>query len=198
MKRSQSVLLPVFLLLLLSFAVCAAAQIDPILLNKDNTTVAVCNDEFFITVDGDAVISATLGTSTAKAGQLFLILNVKVLFLYDDFWDDGFNQETFTITHGDPGDPWVGSLDVNVTNNNLNHKNYDLISDTLVPPAYKTYRLVFSIPDTLTDKNNWMLHFTPIQDIMDEEVDDWDFDVEVSSGTGGESLCETEIPFRVQ
>lgn len=196
MKKHFICIFCLFLLVLAAKpAICA--DMDPILLNKPSSIVVGCNNDYFMQIKGQAVITATLGKHSARSGELYLFILADVLYLSADFWDDGIDTSSFIITNTTAGD-WIGSLNTAVTQDELVQKDYDLLSDPLACPSYKTYRLVFTIPSTMTDKNHWVLHFSPTQYFKSTEVDDWDFDADVSSGAYADPMCTMELSFTVQ
>ena len=199
MKRILTIFFSSLLMVLSITLMCCAMEIDPILWDRPDPGVAQCNDDFFIEVDGKAVISATLGNKTAPSGKLFLAVIVKTLFLPDAWWADGFDARSFTVVHKGADGEWTGEID-NASKDTLIHKDFDALDDPLVPPAFKSYRLVFAIPNTLTDKNNWSIRFSPTENIIpdSDEFDEWDFDVVIGEVEEAEPVCGTEIPFTVQ
>ena len=168
----------IMLIMLIVFAAgfpAAAADVDPILIDKPNFLVEECNQDLFFEVLVDPVID--YNTGGRKAEDLFFFLTAELLYLREEPWK-GLDKSSFVLkrTLADGTEEYY-PLNFMMTNMLSLKNGWKTFSDELAFPRLLVMTLVFDVK-TL-DKKGWSLIVAPAE-------------------RGGEAACEIEIPLRVQ
>lgn len=163
------ILIPVFLAAL----PCAAADIDPILIDKPNPRVYECTEDLVIELLVDPIIEYSAGGKIAK--DCFLFMTVEFLYLQERNWN-GLDKNSFFLLHTDPsGMEEIIPLNYMMTSMMTMKNGWKTMSDQLEFGSLEKMILVFDVDTTNT--TGWTLIFRPAE-------------------RGGNPACEIEIPLR--
>ncbi len=156
------------------FLPAAAADIDPILIDKPSYLVHECGENLFFEVLVDPVIDYVTGGRHAK--DRYFVFTAELLFLEDLPWN-GIDKGSFVLRHTDGEEEELYPLDYMMTMMMGLKNGWHTISDTLIFGTLLKMTLVFDVKTP--DRDGWSLLLQPAE-------------------RGGSPVCEIEIPLRMQ